>query len=171
VDQTLGEKWSHASPFIRAIEAGCINPGKMLSIGIKGPLNTGDDLKYAADNGVTIVTYEDWSQRDGQARIAQFLRSLGEQETYLTFDIDCIDPAYAPGTGTPSVGGFTSAEALRLVRDLAGEEGAGGVNVVGADVVEVLPDRDASGITALLAGHVIFEVMCLDAVRRRARGS
>lgn len=168
VDQTMGEKWSHASPFIRAIEAGCINPTKMLSIGIKGPLNTGDDLKYAADNGVTIVTYEDWSQRDGQAKIAKFLRGLGDAETYLTFDIDCIDPAYAPGTGTPSIGGFTSAEALRLIRDLAGEEGGGGVNIVGADVVEVLPDRDVSGITALLAGHIIFEVLCLDAVRRRA---
>jgi agmatinase len=164
-DMTFGEKWSHASPFIRAIEAGYLNPQRMLSIGIKGPLNTGDDLKYARDNGVTIVTYEDWSQRDGQARIAQFLRSLGEQETYLTFDIDCVDPAYAPGTGTPSIGGFTSAEVLMLLRGLASE---GGVNIVGADVVEVLPDRDPAGITALLAGHVMFEVLALDALRRRA---
>lgn len=167
VDQTLGEKWSHASPFIRAIERGYINPRRMLSIGIKGPLNTGDDLKYAAEHGVTIVTYEDWSQRDGQATISQFLRSLGDEETYLTFDIDCIDPAYAPGTGTPSIGGFTSAEALQLLRGLAGDGEGAGVNIVGADVVEVLPDRDVAGITALLAGHIIFEVVCLDAVRRR----
>ncbi len=172
LDSTLGEKWSHASPFIRAIETGVINPQRMLSIGIKGPLNTKDDLRYAQEHGVTIVTYEDWSQGDGQARIAQFLRSLGDQETYLTFDIDVVDPAYAPGTGTPSIGGFTSAEVLALLRGLAadGEGTGGGVNIVGADVVEVLPDRDVSGITALLAGHIIFEVLCLDAVRRRRLG-
>ncbi len=168
VDMTLGEKYSHASPFIRAIQAGYLNPRRMLSIGIKGPLNTSDDLKFARDNGVEVVTYEDWSQRDGQARIDQFVRSLSADkslETYLTFDIDCIDPAFAPGTGTPSIGGFTSSEALALLRGLSHQ--GGGLNIVGADTVEVLPDRDVSGITALLAGHVIFEIMCLDALNRR----
>ena len=160
VDQTLGEKWSHASPFIRAIEDGCLNPRRMLSVGIKGPLNTRHDLDYARDNGVTIVTYEQF-QSEGYATIDRFLHELGDDECYLTFDIDCVDPTFAPGTGTPCVGGFTSAEALALVRRCRG------ANVVGADVVEVLPDRDVSGITALLAGHVAFEILCLDAVRRR----
>lgn len=160
VDQTLGERWSHASPFIRAIEDGLIDPARMLSLGIKGPLNTSDDLTFARDHGVTIVTYEHF-RRGGAGDIDRFVESLGSDEVYLTFDIDCVDPAFAPGTGTPSVGGFTSAEVLSLLRRLAG------VNVVGADVVEVLPDRDVSQITALLAGHVVFEILCLDAIRRR----
>ncbi len=162
VDQTMGEKWSHASAFIRAIEEGLIDPHRMLSIGIKGPLNDGKDLKYAAEHGVTIVTYDQWRRAaaEGTGEIEAFARRLGDAETYLTFDIDCVDPAFAPGTGTPSVGGFTSAEVLALLRSLKG------ANIIGADVVEVLPDRDPGGITALLAAHVMFEVFCLDAVRR-----
>lgn len=164
VDETLGEKWSHASPFIRAIEEGLIDPRRMLSVGIKGPLNSPDDLKFAAEHGVTMMTYDQWhrSVRAGSGEVGAFVRRLGDAETYLTFDIDCIDPAFAPGTGTPSIGGFTSAEALGLLRSLKG------AHVVGADVVEVLPDRDPGGITALLAAHVIFEVLCLDAIRSRA---
>lgn len=160
VDVTGGEKWTHASPFIRAIEHGLIDPKRMLSVGIKGPLNTRSDLDYAKEHGVEIVTYDRW-RREGDEPIRAFLDRLGDDEAYLTFDIDVVDPAFAPGTGTPSMGGFTSAEILALLRSLAG------ANVVGADVVEVLPDRDVSQITALLAGHVMFEILCLDAVRRR----
>jgi agmatinase len=159
LDMTGGERWSHASPFIRAIEDGYLDPKRMLSIGIKGPLNTRDDLRYAEENGIELITYEAWG-REGDARIRSFLERLGQDEVYLTFDIDCIDPAYAPGTGTPCLGGFTSAEAFALLRSLRG------VNVVGADVVEVLPDKDPSGITSLLAGHIMFEILCLDAWRR-----
>ncbi len=163
VDITGGNKWSHASPFRRAIESGFIDPKRMLSVGIRGPLNTLDDLKYAADNGINVVTFEQWRAGDGKKRIDQFLRSLGNDETYVTFDIDSVDPAFAPGTGTPSCGGFTSAEALSLLRQCAG------VNVVGGDVVEVLPDRDVSGITALLAAHVVFEILALSALHSRKR--
>jgi agmatinase len=164
VDAVWGEKWGHASPFIRAIEDGLIDPRRMLSVGIKGPLNTPDDLKFARDHGVTIMTYGQWrkSVRDGTEEVETFVKELGSAETYLSFDIDCIDPAFAPGTGTPCVGGFTSAEALDLLRSLRG------ANIVGADVVEVLPDRDVAGITALLAAHIIFEVLCLDAVTRKS---
>lgn len=158
IDATLGEKWSHASPFRRAVEDGLIDPRRMLSIGIKGPLNTPRDLDYARESGVTIITYERL-QREGTATIDRFVQSLTSAETYLTFDIDVIDPAYAPGTGTPSPGGLTSAEALSLLRRLRG------VNIVGADVVEVLPDRDIAQNTALLAGHIIFEILALDALR------
>lgn len=163
LDQTLGERWSHASPFIRAIEEGMIDPRRMITVGIKGPLNTGDELKYAAEHGITVLTCDQWrrSVAEGAGEIETFVRRIGDAEAYITFDVDCVDPAFAPGTGTPSVGGFTSAEALGLLRSLRG------VNVVGADVVEVLPDRDPGGITALLAAHVIFEILCLDAVRRR----
>jgi len=163
VDQVFGEKWSHASVFIRAIEDGLIDPRRTLSVGIKGPLNTADDLVFAKDRGITIMTCAQYhrSIRDGSGEVESFIKGLDGEEAYLTFDIDCVDPAFAPGTGTPSVGGFSSVEALALLRSLAG------ANIVGADIVEVLPDRDPTGITSLLAGHIIFEILCLDAVRRR----
>lgn len=160
VDAVWGERWGHASPFIRAIEDGLIDPHAMLSIGIKGPLNRRDDLDYAASKGITVLTYERW-KREGPAVIAAFLGRIGRRDTYLTFDIDCVDPAYAPGTGTPCVGGFTSAEALAILRSLRG------ARLVGADVVEVLPDRDVSDITAFLASHVMFEILALDAFSRK----
>ncbi len=162
VDAVWGEKYGHASPFIRAVEEGLIDPRRMISIGVKGPLNTPADLEFAQKHGVTLVTYERW-RREGAAPIAQFLQRLGGAESYLSFDIDVVDPAFAPGTGTPSVGGLTSAEALGLLRGLRG------ANIVGADVVEVLPAQDVAGITALLAAHVAFEVLALDALRVAGR--
>lgn len=163
VDVVWGDKWGHASPFRRAIEDGIVDPKRMVSVGIKGPLNTPTDLEFARDHGVTLLTCDD-IRRGGTGAIEKFARALGDAPAYVTFDIDVVDPAFAPGTGTPSVGGFTSAEALELVRACRG------VEVVGADVVEVLPDRDVSGITALLAAHVAFEVLCLDAARRAGVG-
>lgn len=156
-----GEAWTHASPFKHAIEEGYIDPKRMVSIGIRGPLNTADDLKYADEHGIQIVTYEDCTTDAGIARIEDFLDRIGSDETYLTFDIDCIDPAFAPGTGTPCCGGFSTSEAFDLLRLCAG------ANLIGADVVEVLPDRDISGITALAASHVIFEILSLAAVYHR----
>ncbi|MCC6429101.1 MAG: agmatinase [Phycisphaerales bacterium] len=158
VDSVWGEKWGHASPFIRAIEDGLVNPRRMISIGIKGPLNGRADLEYAASHGVTIVMREDLLPGGkGTGIINAFVLGLGSAPAYLTFDIDCIDPAFAPGTGTPSVGGFSSIEALMLLRSVKG------ANILGADVVEVLPDRDHAGITALLAAHVAFEIISLTA--------
>jgi len=161
VDETMGERWGHASPFIRAIEDGLIDPKRMLSVGIKGPLNNRGDLDYAKEHGITIVTYEDYRRGGGggQSAIDTFVRALGDDEVYLTFDVDCVDPAYCPGTGTPSIGGFTTPEVFAMLRSLKG------ANIVGADVVEVLPDRDCNQNTALFAAHVVFEVLCLDAVR------
>ncbi len=156
------EPWTHASPFKHAIEEGLLDPKRMLSIGIRGPLNTADDLLYAQQHGIEVVTYEDCASDEGIDRINDFLQRLGSDETYLTFDIDCVDPAFAPGTGTPSCGGFTSAEILDLLRNCAG------IDLVGADIVEVLPDRDVSGVTALLASHVIIEILALAALGQSA---
>jgi len=163
-DQVWDEKWTHASPFIRAIEEGILDPKRMLSVGIRGPLNDRADLDFGRERGIDIVTYEQWRTGDGEARIEAFLKRLGDDETYLTFDIDCVDPAFAPGTGTPCCGGFTSAESIGLLRRCAG------LNVVGADVVEVLPDRDPAGITSLLAAHLIFEILALGALHAAGRG-
>lgn len=165
LDEFLGERYSHASPFIRAVEEGILNPKRMLSVGIKGPLNTSQDLAYARDHGVTIVTCEQW-RREGYETIDRLRKAIGDAPAYLTFDIDCIDPVFAPGTGTPSVGGFTSFEALEILRHFASEP-IGPPNLVGADVVEVLPDRDVAGNTSLLAAHIVFEILCLDGLRKR----
>ena len=158
-DVIWGEAWTHASPFRRAIEDGLLDPGRMLSLGIRGPLNTSEDLDYGREHGVDIVTYEA-CRRDGRGRLDAFLERIGDDELYLTFDIDCLDPAYAPGTGTPCCGGFTTAEAFELLR------GCAGVNLVGADVVEVAPPYDVAQITALAAAHVIHEILAAAAVRR-----
>jgi agmatinase len=167
VDQVWGHSWGHASVFRRAIDAKLIDPARMLSIGVKGPLNAAADLGYAQDHGVTVLTREALAierHKAGPAgtlaTIKAFRKRIGAAPVYVTFDIDCIDPAFAPGTGTPSVGGLCSSEAFRLLRSLVG------MNVVGADVVEVLPDRDPGGLTALLAAHIIFEIIALDAARR-----
>ncbi|MBC7835674.1 MAG: agmatinase [Phycisphaerales bacterium] len=162
VEQVWGETWGHASPFFRAIADGLIDPKRMISIGIKGPLNTRDDLNFARGRAVRIVTADQAATGEGLAAIDAFAKELtrADAPAYLTFDIDCVDPAFAPGTGTPSIGGFSSAQALSLLRRFRG------IPICGADVVEVLPDRDAAGITALLAAHIMYEVLCLDAVSR-----
>ncbi|MFG0328920.1 MAG: agmatinase [Phycisphaerales bacterium] len=161
VDQVWGEKYTHASVFVRAIEEELVDPTRMLSVGVKGPLNSETDLDYGRDQGIELVTYDDCRNDDGAERIIAFIdeRCDAGDPVYLTFDIDVIDPAYAPGTGTPSVGGFTSAEALDLIRSLAG------INLVGADVVEVLPQSDPGGVTAFLAAHILFEILCIGALR------
>jgi arginase family enzyme len=130
----------------------------MLSVGIRGPLNTAHDLDYGKSHGIRIITARQWETGEGAERMDDFLRELGKEEVYLTFDIDCVDPAFAPGTGTPCPGGFTSNEALELIRRCAG------IRLAGADLVEVLPDRDTSGSTALLASHLLAEILALDAL-------
>lgn len=156
VDEVWGEKWGHASPFRRAIEAGIIDPKSMISIGIRGTLNDPADLDYAKQHGVTLITFDQW-RKNGPQILAAFQSKLAKRETYITFDVDVVDPAFCPGTGTPVAGGFTSAEALAAVRSLKG------INIVGADIVEVLPDRDVSEITATFAAQLMAEVLGLSA--------
>ena len=159
VDQLWGEKHSHASPFIRAIEDGYIDPSSMISIGIKGPLNSKVDLDYAKSNGIRILPHH--RIRDHAATvIPDFVKSVLGRPTYLSFDIDVIDPAFAPGTGTPCPGGLTTDDAFGLLRAFKG------INLAGADVVEVLPDRDSAGITSFAAAHIVFEILALDACAR-----
>lgn len=160
VDEVWGERFSHASPLRRAIEQGLVNPARMLSVGLRGPLNSADDLAFARSAGVTLLTC-DQVRAGGMHELDAFLRRIGRAPTYVSFDIDVVDPSFAPGTGTPCPGGFTPAEALDLIRRLAG------IWLAGGDVVEVLPDRDVAGSTALLAAHVLFELLALDACSRR----
>ncbi len=177
VDRVWDEPWTHASPFRRAIEEGILDGSKSISIGIRGPLNRKDDLDFAKKAGLKLVGPIE-ARAKGESIIARHIASLKGAATYLTFDIDVVDPAFAPGTGTPCCGGLSSLEAISLLR------AAKGVNLAGADVVEVLPDRDVSGITAMLAAQVAMEILSLAALttkrstgkvsggqRARARGS
>ena len=169
VDEVWGERWGHASPFRRAIEDGLVDARNMLSIGIRGPLNRADDLDFARKAGVTLISSEDLldpleagRRAPALARIDAFVRGVARRPCYLTFDVDVLDPAFAPGTGTPCPGGLSPSLAFALLRRLKG------LHLAGADVVEVAPGLDPSGNTALLAGHVMLEVLALDAMSRRA---
>ncbi len=157
VDVVWGERWGHASPFIRAIEDGLVDPRAMLSLGVRGPLNTAADLDFARGQGIRIVGPDRVAAGEASAQLEAFRSEVGSRPLYVSFDIDCLDPAFAPGTGTPVCGGLSTREAFALLRLFAG------TNLVGADVVELLPDRDLADITALAASHILFELLAVAA--------
>jgi len=152
-DEYFGGKYFHGTPFRRAVEEGLIDPRQSIQIGIRGPLYAEDDFDFQARHGMVIVPIGEVKEQ-GVAAIAERWRALVRGRVYVSFDIDSVDPAYAPGTGTPEVGGLTSYEALCLVRSLQG------LQVVGFDLVEVSPSYDGPGqITALLAANLLFEFL------------
>jgi guanidinopropionase len=154
-DQYFGGKYFHGTPFRRAIEEGLVAPLRFVQIGIRGPMYGEDDFAFQNDRGVTVIDIER-VRADGIERAVEAACHRLAGPTYVTFDIDAVDPAFAPGTGTPEVGGLTSHEAQLLIRGLAG------VDIVGADVVEVSPPFDGPGqITALLAANLLFELVCV----------
>lgn len=157
----FGGKYFHGSPFRRAIEEGIIDPEAYAQIGIRGPMyGDEEDFAFQRDRGVTTIDIRMVKGGGVAATMARVRELVGMRPLYVTFDIDCVDPAYAPGTGTPEVGGLTSYEAQELVRGLAG------ANVVACDVVEVAPVFDGPGqITALLAANIMFELLCVIARR------
>ena len=159
-DQYFGSKFFHGTPFRRAIEERLIDPRRMIQIGIRGPLYGPEDFAFHDEHGIGVVRIEAVKEQ-GTGPIAAQLARLRGAPVYCSFDIDAVDPAFAPATGTPEVGGLTSYEALALVRALAGLE------LVGADIVEVSPPYDGPGqITALLAANLLFELVCLLALAR-----
>ena len=159
-DEYFGSKYFHGTPFRRAIEEGLLAPGRFVQVGIRGPMYGEDDFAFQNEHGVVVIDIEQ-VRAQGVDRVMDLVRAQLDGPTYVTFDIDAVDPAFAPGTGTPEVGGLTSLEAQRLVRGLAG------VEIVGADVVEVSPPFDGPGqITALLAANLLFELLCVIARRR-----
>ena len=157
----FGGKYFHGSPFRRAIEESIIDPAAYVQVGIRGPMYGEDeDFAYQRGQGVTTIDIG-MVKRDGvDATMARVRELVKDRALYVTFDIDSVDPAFAPGTGTPEVGGLTSYEAQTLVRGLAG------LNLVACDVVEVAPQFDGPGqITALLAANIMFELLCVIAKR------
>jgi guanidinopropionase len=153
-------RYTHGTPFRRAIEEGLLDPKRIVQIGIRGSLYGVDDMAWARDAGIRIMTIEECEDLGPDAVAAEARRIAGEAPCYLTFDIDCLDPAFAPGTGTPEAGGFTPREAMRMLRGLRG------LNLVGADVVEVSPPYDSAGITAIAGATMMFEILCLLAESR-----
>ncbi len=159
-----GYKYTHGTPFRRAIEEGVLDPKRTIQIGIRGGLYDLADNSWAEAQGIRIIYIEEFFEKGIDYVVAEAHRVAGTGATYLSFDIDGIDPAFAPGTGTPEVGGYTPAEAQRMLRGLKG------LNLVGADVVEVSPPFDQSGNTALVAATLMFEIVCLLAMQIGERG-
>jgi guanidinopropionase len=158
-----GFRFTHGTPFRRAAEEGLIDTGRVVQIGIRGTAYDGEDVSWAKAHGVRIVMIEELMDRGVDAVMDEARAVVGDQLCYVSFDIDGIDPSQAPGTGTPEIGGFTTHMAQRMVRRLQG------LNLVGADLVEVSPPFDPSGMTAWVGVSIMFELLCVlaDAVGRR----
>ncbi len=158
-----GNRYTHGTPFRRAVEEGLIDPKRTVQIGIRGSVYEPGEHDWARGQGMRVVYMEEVCARGPVEVMAEARRIVGDGPAYVTFDIDCIDPSMAPGTGTPEIGGLTSREAQHLVRLLDG------VDIVGADVVEVSPPFDVAGLTALTAATIAFELLCVMAGAIAAR--
>ena len=150
-----GSKFSHGSPFRLATEDGLIDPKRCIQIGIRGPQNTFEGWDYSLEKGMRVVFMEEFAEIGVKAVIEEALRVVGDGPTYITFDVDGLDPVYAPGTGTPEIGGMTTVDALTLLRGLKG------LNLIGGDVVEVAPPFDQTGNTSLVGATLMYEIFCL----------
>lgn len=155
-----GNKYTHGTPFRRAIEEGLVDPKRMVQVGIRGTAYNTEDVEWGDAQGVRIIRIEEFFERGVKDVMAEVREIVGDQQTYCTFDIDFIDPAYAPGTGTPEIGGPNSFQAVQVVRELSG------LNLIGADLVEVSPPFDEQGNTAWLAASLVFELMCVCAASK-----
>ena len=160
-----GNRFTHGTPFRRAVEEGLLDPRRVVQIGIRGSIYDASDMDFAEASGMRVIYIEDFTRLGVEATIAEARRVAGEGPTYISFDVDGLDPIYAPGTGTPEIGGLTTREAQAILRGLQG------LDLVGGDVVEVSPPFDPSGNTALVGATMMFEILCLlaDAVARRRK--
>ncbi len=150
-----GAMYTHGTPFRRAVEEGLLDPRRMVQIGIRGTAYDREDRDFARAEGIRIITIEEFFARPLPDVMAEAREIVGERPAYLSYDIDFVDPAFAPGTGTPEVGGPNSFQALQVLRELAG------MNIAGADLVEVSPPFDPTGATAFLGVSLMFEMLCL----------
>ena len=159
----LGSKFHHGAPFRRAAEEGLLDPKRVIQIGIRGGINDRNIWQFSHDSGMRVVYMEELYDMGPKAIAEEARRVAGDGPTYVSFDVDGLDPVYAPGTGTPECGGMSVLEAQLMVRRLQG------LNLIGGDVVEVAPPFDPSGNTALVGATMMFEILCVvaDAVVRR----
>lgn len=165
-DHEFGHKYTHGTPFRRAMEEGLLDPTRTIQIGIRGAQNSEESWRGSEDAGMRVVYMEEVTDRGVDATVIEARRVVGQGPTYVSFDIDSLDPAFAPGTGTPEIGGLTSIQAQALIRGLAG------LNLIGGDVVEVAPPFDPTGNTALVGATILYELACILAgVVASSRGS
>ncbi len=162
-DEFMGSKFTHGAPFRRAVEDGLLDPKRTVQIGIRGAQNTTEGWDYSIESGMRVIFMEELSEIGIDAAIAEARKVVGDGATYISFDVDGLDPVYAPGTGTPEVGGITTIDAQKLLRGLRG------LDLHGGDVVEVSPPYDPSGNTALVGATMMYEILCLLAESHAAR--
>ena len=161
-DSYFGKRYNHGTVFRRAVEEGLLDPARSIQVGMRGPLYDAGDWDASLELGFELIATNSVRELGIDETIARISERVGDAKVYVTFDVDFVDPAFAPGTGTPEIGGFTSREAQEFVRNLAG------LDIVGCDVVEVYPQYDGPGqITALLAANVAHEFLSLIALLKR----
>ncbi|MGW7595995.1 agmatinase, partial [Streptomyces rubiginosohelvolus] len=158
-DTYFGAEHTHGTPFRRAVEEGIVDTSALSHVGTRGPLYGKQDLTEDEKLGFGIVTSADVYRRGAEVVADQLRQRIGDRALYISIDIDCLDPAHAPGTGTPEAGGLTSRELLEILRGLAG------CRLIGADVVEVAPAYDHAEITSVAASHVAYDLISLLALQ------
>jgi guanidinobutyrase len=162
-DTMFGERIAHGTPFRRAMEEGLLDPLRVTQIGVRGTGYAADDFDWSRDQGFTVVQAEECWGKSLAPLMDEVRARVGDGPVYISFDIDGLDPSFAPGTGTPEIGGLTIWQALEIVR------GCRGLNLVGGDLVEVAPVYDATGNTSLVAANLLYEMLCvLPGVQYRA---
>ena len=154
-DTMFGEKVAHGCPFRRAFEDDCLQNDKVFQIGLRGTGYSPDDFDWGRKNGWTVIQAEECWHRSLKPLMAEIRAKIGDAPVYLSYDIDSLDPAFAPGTGTVEPGGLTIWQGLEIVR------GCAGLNLVGGDLVEVSPPYDPSGNTALIGANLLYEMLCV----------
>lgn len=162
-ESVFGEKYNHGTPFRRAMEEGLIDPKKSVQIGMRGSIYDAGEFNMARDFGFTLIPTHEVRSQGLEETIKKAKEVIGDNKVFLTFDIDFVDPAYAPATGTPEVGGYTSFEAISAIRALKG------LNFVGMDIVEVAPMYDVAEITSLLAANLVFEFLSVLAIDKKEK--
>lgn len=163
LDELLGTKINHATTFRRAVEEGLVDPKRVIQIGLRGSRFSENDIQWGADAGFRLITMDEFEKIGRDEVIREIDRVTGTGRTYITFDIDGLDAAYAMGTGVPEVGGFSVRDAQVMIRSLQGK------HLVGADICEVAPVFDPTGQTALNAANLLFEMLCVIADSRAKR--
>ena len=154
-DHMFGEAIAHGTPFRRAVEEGLLDTQRVAQIGVRGTGYAADDFDWSREQGFRVVQVEECWNQSLEPLMAEVRDKVGSGPVYVSFDIDGLDPAFAPGTGTPEIGGLTTAQALEIIR------GCRGLDLVGCELVEVAPIYDPTGATALTAANLLFEMLCV----------
>ncbi|MGH1480575.1 MAG: agmatinase [Geminicoccales bacterium] len=154
-EHMFGEAIAHGTPFRRAVEEGLLVNDKVFQIGLRGTGYSPEDFNWSRRKGFTVVPAEDCWQKSLTPLMNEMRSRIGDHPTYLTYDIDSLDPAFAPGTGTAEIAGLTTWQALEIIRGLKG------LNLIGGDLVEVSPPYDPSGNTALIGANLLYEMLCV----------